>query len=121
MKQLGKYYIAASRVKCIVCRHHSCSQRLGLTRIEYAELFTPLNGTLSPRGNISTWQSYYLTWPEYYEKAIENFTAKAKLKSLNILTTNTDGKTDFVSSTAGYKHPVYPVQWHPEKALFEQK
>lgn len=75
----------------------------------------PLEEILARRSHI------ILTWPEYYEKAIENFTAKAKLKSLNILTTNTDGKTDFVSSTAGYKHPVYSVQWHPEKALFEQK
>lgn len=62
-----------------------------------------------------------LTWPEYYKKAIESFTAKAKLKSLYILTTNSDGKTDFISSIAGYKHLLYSVQWHPEKALFEWK
>lgn len=80
MKQLGKYYIAASRVKCIVCRHHSCSQRLGLTCIEYAELFTPLNEILSPRGNISTSQSYYSHMARILREGHRALHSKSKVK-----------------------------------------
>lgn len=54
--------------------------------------------------------------------SVKNFTENEKLKKFfNILTTNTDGKTEFISSMEGYKYPVYAVQWHPEKAPFEWK
>lgn len=56
-----------------------------------------------------------LTWPKYYKKAIEHFAAKEKLKFLNVLATNTDGKTEFIAPIAGYKHPVDTIQWYPEK------
>ncbi|XP_028636326.1 gamma-glutamyl hydrolase [Grammomys surdaster] len=52
--------------------------------------------------------------------SVKNFTENEKLKKFfNILTTNTDGKTEFISSMEGFKYPVYAVQWHPEKAPFE--
>lgn len=52
--------------------------------------------------------------------SVKNFTMNEKLKKFfNVLTTNTDGKTEFISSMEGYKYPVYAVQWHPEKAPYE--
>ncbi|EHB09195.1 Gamma-glutamyl hydrolase, partial [Heterocephalus glaber] len=52
--------------------------------------------------------------------SIKNFTMNKNLKKFfNVLTTNTDGKIEFISSMEGYKYPVYAVQWHPEKAPYE--
>lgn len=49
-----------------------------------------------------------------------NFTKNEKLKAFfNVLTTNTDGKIEFISTMEGYKYPVYGVQWHPEKSPYE--
>ncbi|XP_004642424.2 gamma-glutamyl hydrolase [Octodon degus] len=54
--------------------------------------------------------------------SVKNFTMNKKLKKFfNVLTTNTDGTTEFISSMEGYKYPVYAVQWHPEKAPYEWK
>lgn len=52
--------------------------------------------------------------------SVKNFTSNEKLKKFfNILTTNTDGATEFVSTVEGYRYPVYGVQWHPEKPPYE--
>nr|XP_002710570.2 gamma-glutamyl hydrolase [Oryctolagus cuniculus] len=52
--------------------------------------------------------------------SVKNFTSNEKLKKFfNVLTTNTDGKTEFISTLEGYKYPIYGVQWHPEKAPYE--
>ncbi|XP_004697814.2 gamma-glutamyl hydrolase [Echinops telfairi] len=52
--------------------------------------------------------------------SVKNFTANGKLREFfNVITTNTDGKIEFISSMEGYKYPVYGVQWHPEKPTFE--
>ncbi|XP_004435789.1 PREDICTED: gamma-glutamyl hydrolase [Ceratotherium simum simum] len=52
--------------------------------------------------------------------SMTNFTMNEKLKKFfNVLSTNTDGKTEFISTMEGYKYPVYGVQWHPEKAPYE--
>uniref|UniRef100_A0A452UEK5 folate gamma-glutamyl hydrolase n=1 Tax=Ursus maritimus TaxID=29073 RepID=A0A452UEK5_URSMA len=52
--------------------------------------------------------------------SVMNFTMNEELKKFfNVLTTNTDGKTEFISTMEGYKYPVYGVQWHPEKAPYE--
>lgn len=52
--------------------------------------------------------------------SLKNFTANTKLKKFfTVLTTNTDGETEFISTMEGYKYPVYGVQWHPEKAPYE--
>uniref|UniRef100_A0A8C0WZ17 folate gamma-glutamyl hydrolase n=1 Tax=Castor canadensis TaxID=51338 RepID=A0A8C0WZ17_CASCN len=54
--------------------------------------------------------------------SVKNFTMNDKLMNFfNVLTTNTDGKIEFISSMEGYKYPVYGVQWHPEKAPYEWK
>ncbi|XP_012503370.1 PREDICTED: gamma-glutamyl hydrolase [Propithecus coquereli] len=54
--------------------------------------------------------------------SMENFTMNENLKKFfNVLTTNTDGKIEFISTMEGYKYPVYGVQWHPEKAPYEWK
>ncbi|KAG7255592.1 hypothetical protein CRUP_018681 [Coryphaenoides rupestris] len=39
--------------------------------------------------------------------------------SLQVLSTNTDGNVDFISTMEAYRYPFYAVQWHPEKSPFE--
>nr|XP_005893017.1 PREDICTED: gamma-glutamyl hydrolase [Bos mutus] len=52
--------------------------------------------------------------------SVMNFTKNEKLKAFfSILTTNTDGNIDFISTMEGYQYPIYGVQWHPEKAPYE--
>ncbi|XP_066873579.1 gamma-glutamyl hydrolase isoform X2 [Kogia breviceps] len=52
--------------------------------------------------------------------SVKNFTMNEKLKAFfNILTTNTDGDVEFISTVEGYRYPVYGIQWHPEKAPYE--
>ncbi|XP_041523491.1 gamma-glutamyl hydrolase [Microtus oregoni] len=54
--------------------------------------------------------------------SVKNFTENEKLKKVfNILTTNTDGNIEFISSMEGFTYPIYAVQWHPEKAPYEWK
>ncbi|KAM9813994.1 gamma-glutamyl hydrolase [Neosynchiropus ocellatus] len=51
---------------------------------------------------------------------MQNFSRTAKLKRFyKILTVNTDGKKDFISTMEAYRYPFYAVQWHPEKSQFE--
>ncbi|XP_074549758.1 gamma-glutamyl hydrolase [Halichoeres trimaculatus] len=36
-----------------------------------------------------------------------------------VLSTNTDGITEFISTFEAYDYPIYGTQWHPEKNAFE--
>nr|XP_046146876.1 gamma-glutamyl hydrolase-like [Oncorhynchus gorbuscha] len=40
-------------------------------------------------------------------------------KFYKVLTTNSDGKTEIVSTMEAYGFPIYGTQWHPEKNAFE--
>uniref|UniRef100_A0A3P8YK36 folate gamma-glutamyl hydrolase n=1 Tax=Esox lucius TaxID=8010 RepID=A0A3P8YK36_ESOLU len=40
-------------------------------------------------------------------------------KFYKVLTTNSDGKTEFVSTMEAYDFPIYGTQWHPEKNAYE--
>ncbi|XP_016891829.1 gamma-glutamyl hydrolase isoform X2 [Cynoglossus semilaevis] len=52
--------------------------------------------------------------------SMQNFSQNSKLKKFyQILSTNTDGKTEFISSMEAYRYPFYAVQYHPEKSPFE--
>ncbi|CAL8402645.1 unnamed protein product [Arctogadus glacialis] len=52
--------------------------------------------------------------------SLQNFSRNAKLKRFyKILSINTDGKVDFISTMEAYRYPFYAVQWHPEKSPFE--
>ncbi|KAG7229557.1 hypothetical protein INR49_031981 [Caranx melampygus] len=52
--------------------------------------------------------------------SIQNYTRNTKLKRFyRILTTNNDGKKEFISTMEAYRYPFYAVQWHPEKSPFE--
>ncbi|XP_065122331.2 gamma-glutamyl hydrolase-like isoform X2 [Paramisgurnus dabryanus] len=52
--------------------------------------------------------------------SLQNYSSNAKLKRFyRVLTTNTDGKTEFISTMEAYRYPFYAVQWHPEKSPFE--
>lgn len=52
--------------------------------------------------------------------SMQNFSRNAKLKRFyKILSTNTDGKKEFISTMEAFRYPFYAVQWHPEKSPFE--
>ncbi|KAM8882079.1 gamma-glutamyl hydrolase [Synchiropus picturatus] len=40
-------------------------------------------------------------------------------KFYRVLSTNTDGSIEFVSTFEAYDYPIYGTQWHPEKNAFE--
>ncbi|XP_026791633.3 gamma-glutamyl hydrolase isoform X1 [Pangasianodon hypophthalmus] len=48
------------------------------------------------------------------------FSGNEKLRKFyRILSTNTDGQTEFVSTVEANDFPIYGTQWHPEKNAFE--
>ncbi|XP_041924360.1 gamma-glutamyl hydrolase-like isoform X1 [Alosa sapidissima] len=52
--------------------------------------------------------------------SMENFTKSEELRNFyKILSTNTDGNIEFISTMEAYHFPVYGTQWHPEKNAFE--
>ncbi|XP_068438148.1 gamma-glutamyl hydrolase-like [Clinocottus analis] len=52
--------------------------------------------------------------------ALSVFNKNEELKKFyKVLTTNTDGKTEFVSTIEAYDYPIYGTQWHPEKNAYE--
>ncbi|KAF7646947.1 hypothetical protein LDENG_00180210 [Lucifuga dentata] len=52
--------------------------------------------------------------------SMQNYSRNAKLKRFyKVLSTNTDGKKEFISTMEAYRYPFYAVQWHPEKTPFE--
>lgn len=52
--------------------------------------------------------------------SLQNYSRNAKLKRFyKVLSTNTDGKKEFISTMEAYRYPFYAVQWHPEKSPFE--
>lgn len=54
--------------------------------------------------------------------SFQNFTTNDKLKEFyNVLSTNSDGKVEFISTLEAYDYPIFGVQWHPEKNPFEWK
>ncbi|OCT76859.1 hypothetical protein XELAEV_18032062mg [Xenopus laevis] len=58
----------------------------------------------------------------YWSLSMQNFTKNEKLsKFYNVLTTNSDGSVEFISTFEAYDYPIYGVQWHPEKNPFEWK
>ncbi|XP_067341968.1 gamma-glutamyl hydrolase [Channa argus] len=49
-----------------------------------------------------------------------SYNTNEELKNFyKVLSTNTDGKTEFVSTVEAYDYPIYGTQWHPEKNAFE--
>ncbi|XP_072267229.1 gamma-glutamyl hydrolase isoform X2 [Pyxicephalus adspersus] len=56
----------------------------------------------------------------HWSLSMQNFTANEKLRKFyNVLSTNSDGILEFVSTMEAYEYPIYGVQWHPEKNPFE--
>ncbi|XP_051267278.1 gamma-glutamyl hydrolase [Dicentrarchus labrax] len=52
--------------------------------------------------------------------AVLTYNTNEELKKFyKILSTNTDGKIEFVSTVEAYDYPIYGTQWHPEKNAFE--
>lgn len=52
--------------------------------------------------------------------SLQNYTRNAKLKRFyRVLSTNSDGKKEFISTMEANRYPFYAVQWHPEKSPFE--
>ncbi|KAM4705696.1 gamma-glutamyl hydrolase [Rhinophrynus dorsalis] len=58
----------------------------------------------------------------HWSLSMQNFTQNERLKKFyNVLTTNSDGSVEFISTFEAYDYPFYGVQWHPEKNPFEWK
>ncbi|XP_017284707.1 zgc:171566 [Kryptolebias marmoratus] len=52
--------------------------------------------------------------------SMQNYSRNAKLKRFyKVLSTNSDGEKEFISTMEAYRYPFYAVQWHPEKSPFE--
>uniref|UniRef100_A0A1A7YS48 folate gamma-glutamyl hydrolase n=1 Tax=Iconisemion striatum TaxID=60296 RepID=A0A1A7YS48_9TELE len=52
--------------------------------------------------------------------SMQNYSRNAKLKRFyKVLSTNSDGEKEFISTMEAYRYPFYAVQWHPEKSQFE--
>uniref|UniRef100_A0A673CV96 folate gamma-glutamyl hydrolase n=1 Tax=Sphaeramia orbicularis TaxID=375764 RepID=A0A673CV96_9TELE len=51
---------------------------------------------------------------------VETLNTNEDLKNFyKVLSTNTDGNVEFVSTVEAYDYPIYGTQWHPEKNAFE--
>uniref|UniRef100_A0A8C6WFY9 folate gamma-glutamyl hydrolase n=1 Tax=Neogobius melanostomus TaxID=47308 RepID=A0A8C6WFY9_9GOBI len=56
----------------------------------------------------------------HWSVSLQNYSRNAALKGFyKVLSTNTDGKIEFISTMEAYRYPIYAVQWHPEKTPFE--
>ncbi|XP_041911885.1 gamma-glutamyl hydrolase [Arvicola amphibius] len=133
MKKLGKYYIAASYVKYLESAGARVVPiRLDLPQTQYTELFRSINGLGALRGRmfrnfpaellvslaLEPLTANFHKW----SLSVKNFTENAKLKKVfNILTTNTDGDIEFISSMEGFTYPVYAVQCILRKPPYEWK
>uniref|UniRef100_A0A672HX08 folate gamma-glutamyl hydrolase n=1 Tax=Salarias fasciatus TaxID=181472 RepID=A0A672HX08_SALFA len=52
--------------------------------------------------------------------SMQNYSRNAKLRRFyRVLSTNSDGKKEFISTMEAVRYPFYAVQWHPEKSPFE--
>ncbi|XP_038147329.1 zgc:171566 [Cyprinodon tularosa] len=52
--------------------------------------------------------------------SMQNYSRNGKLKRFyKVLSTNSDGEKEFISTMEAYRYPFYAVQWHPEKSPFE--
>lgn len=52
--------------------------------------------------------------------SVQNYSRNPALKRFyKVLSTNTDGKIEFISTMEAHRYPFYAVQWHPEKSPFE--
>lgn len=52
--------------------------------------------------------------------SVQNFSQSALLKRFyKVLSTNSDGEKEFISTMEAHRYPFYAVQWHPEKSSFE--
>ncbi|CAG5896100.1 unnamed protein product [Menidia menidia] len=52
--------------------------------------------------------------------ATRTYNTNEDLKNFyKVLSTNTDGTVEFVSTFEAYDYPIYGTQWHPEKNAFE--
>ncbi|KAJ8277669.1 hypothetical protein GJAV_G00078350 [Gymnothorax javanicus] len=56
----------------------------------------------------------------HWSLAVESYNKSQELRNFyRVLTTNYDGKLEFVSTMEAYDFPFYGTQWHPEKNAFE--
>ncbi|XP_072460775.1 gamma-glutamyl hydrolase [Notamacropus eugenii] len=62
--------------------------------------------------------SNFHTW----SLSLKNFTTNKKLSEFyKVLSTNTYKDIEFISTVEANDYPIYGVQWHPEKSIFEWK
>ncbi|KAJ0023473.1 hypothetical protein NQD34_003372 [Periophthalmus magnuspinnatus] len=88
--------------------------------------FTPVAQTSRlfrhfPKGLLHTLSQENITGNFHsWSLSMLNYSRNANLKRFyKVLSTNTDGKLEFISTMEAYRYPFYAVQWHPEKSPFE--
>ncbi|KAG8570762.1 hypothetical protein GDO81_011405 [Engystomops pustulosus] len=106
------------------------SGELLLTLTKTDDISLPLNFTESSKLFRNIPDSLYKTLSSkpltanfhFWSLSMQNFTANEKLRKFyNVLSTNSDGVVEFISTFEAYDYPIYGVQWHPEKNPFEWK
>lgn len=104
------------------------SGRLALTRTNTSGVSLPLNLTAN---DSRIFQSFpadlmkdltsqpLLVHAHKWSMAMETFKTEERLNTFyKVVSTNTDGNVEFVSTMEAYDYPFYGTQWHPEKTPF---
>ncbi|TWW70704.1 Gamma-glutamyl hydrolase, partial [Takifugu flavidus] len=105
--------------------------KLVLTRNNMRDVALPLNFTDDAKGSrmfkgfpadlMSDLASESLTANAHkWSLAMSSYNSNVELKKFyKVLSTNSDGTLEFVSTIEAYSYPIYGTQWHPEKNPFE--
>nr|XP_033785699.1 gamma-glutamyl hydrolase isoform X1 [Geotrypetes seraphini] len=107
------------------------SDQLLLTMTDTENITLPLNFTTSPEKSkifrnfpkdllhsleLEPMTSNFHSW----SLSVQNFTKNEKLRKFyKVVTTNTAGHLEFISTIEAFEYPIYGIQWHPEKNSFE--
>ncbi|XP_075872204.1 gamma-glutamyl hydrolase [Nelusetta ayraudi] len=104
------------------------SGKWALTRTNTSGVSLPLNLTTNdsrifrsfPADLMKALTSQPLTVNAHkWSLALETFNADDRLKDFfKVVSTNTDGEVEFVSTMEAYRYPFYGTQWHPEKTPY---
>ncbi|XP_003968229.2 gamma-glutamyl hydrolase [Takifugu rubripes] len=105
--------------------------KLVLTRNNMRDVALPLNFTDDAKGSrmfkgfpadlMTDLASESLTANSHkWSLAMSSYNSNVELKKFyKVLSTNSDGTLEFVSTIEAYSYPIYGTQWHPEKNPFE--
>uniref|UniRef100_A0A3Q2DX16 Zgc:171566 n=1 Tax=Cyprinodon variegatus TaxID=28743 RepID=A0A3Q2DX16_CYPVA len=121
----GSSYIAASYIKFLESAGARVVPiRINRTEEEYIKIFNSINGRLFrnfPKDVLQSLANENITSNFHsWSLSMQNYSRNGKLKRFyKVLSTNSDGEKEFISTMEAYRYPFYAVQWHPEKSPFE--